>query len=308
MRQVENNQQKGLRNLFLQILQLKNFLLFIGGGCSLFVTLYADTNNWPRIQPLFIIWATLSALWFLSTLFIYKGELENRVLAYIASIIKKIVPLAVVIISFYLILWPFDTRKALGVLVLIIAYFFFSRRTKLIGINFENSDKTGNKTSSWVATETNNEQGTDFRELNLGGKSIKELEFKVKPHSHFWRAGLKITDPNGFILPLRTSNSVLFHVGSVENSDDKFGVTAYVNGEWVSDVNKIMDIPKDGYIKIRFEVNEKNFIKCFINDNLEFQPKERIDSRMVEKAYLAAWGDGNLYRVEFSNIKYKFRL
>lgn len=306
MRPEIDNRQKGLKNLFLQILQLKNFLLFVGGG-SLFIPLYADVNIWPRIEHLFTTWAILVVLWFLFTLSIYKGELENRILAYIGSIIKKIVPLVVIIFSFYLILWPFDVRKILGVLVLVIAYFFFSKRTNLIGINVENSDKKSNKTSSWVATETNNEQGTDFREINLEGKSLKEIEFKVKPNSHFWRAGLKITDPNGFILPLRTASSVLFHIGSIENDDNKFGVTAYVNGEWVSDVNKTIDIPKDGYIKIRFEANEKNFIKCFINDNLEFQPKERIDSRMLEKVYLAAWGDGNPYRVELCNIKYKFR-
>lgn len=306
MKQVRDNQQKGFKNLFLQISQLKNFLLFVGGG-GLFIPLYADVNAWPRVQTLFTIWISLSIFWFLLILFIYKGELENRVLGYITSIAKRIIPLAVIALSLYLILWPFDVRKMLGLLILIVTYFFFSRKTGLIGISVENSSKANKKTTSWIATETNNEQGTDFREISLEGKSAKEIEFKVKPYSHFWRAGLKITDPNGFILPLRTPNSVLFHVGSVENNDDKFGITAYVNGEWVSDVNKILDIPKDGYIKIRFEVNEKNFVKCFINDNLEFQPKERVDSRMMEKAYLAAWGDGNPYRVEFCNIKYKFR-
>ena len=300
------DQQKGLKNLFMQILQLKNFLIFVGGG-SLFIPLYADQNAWLRIQSLFTLWCFLTCVWFLVILITYKGELENRILSYAFSIVKKALPLLLIILSLYLILWPFVLEKTLGASILIITYFVFIKNTGNFGINFENSSTTNNKFSSWVALETNNEQGTDFKELNLEGQPIKELEFKVKPHSHFWRAGLKITGINGFILPLRTPNSVLFHVGSVENDDNKFGVTAYINGEWVSDVNKTINYPKDGYIKIRFEVNEKNFIECFINDNLVFKIQEKIDSQLVGKIFLAAWGDGNPYRVEFSNIKYKFR-
>lgn len=300
-----NSQQKGYKNLFLQILQLKNFLIFVGSG-SLFIPLYADINAWLRVQSLFFAWLILAVIWSLFLIIIYKGELESRILSYILSAIRKIIPLLLVIVSLYLVLWPFVLEKTLGTIILLFTYFVFIRTDKKLTLKSKRSGKPSNQLSNWVATETNNEQGTAYRELDLEGKSIEKLEFKIKTSSSFWRAGFKITDPNGSILPLRTSNSILFHVGSAEASN-KFGVTAYINGIWVSDVNKVLVVPNSGYITIKLLVNEKNFIKCFINDRLEFKPEGTTNPRLLEKIFLAVWGDGNLYKVEFSDIYYKFR-
>ena len=298
------NQQKGYKNLFLQILQLKNFLLFLGGG-GLFIPSYSDVNTWSRVHLLFVVWLIFVMIWFLFILIIYKGELESRILSYLLSVIRKIIPLLFTIASLYLILLPFTLQKTLGILILLFTYFVFMRTDSKLTLKSKRSGKPSNQLSNWAATETNNEQGTDYRELDLEGKFIKELEFKIKASSSFWRAGFKITDPNGSILPLRTPNSILFHVGSAEERA-KFGVTAYINGIWVSDVNKVIVVPDDGYITIKFLVNEKNFIKCFINDNLEFKPEASINPRLLEKIFLAAWGDGNPYRVEFCSIYFKF--
>lgn len=153
----------------------------------------------------------------------------------------------------------------------------------------------------WVATETNNEQQTDYREVPLNGKPLEKLVFTIRPASPFWRAGFKLTDPNGTILPLRSDNSLLFHLGSTEN-EGRFGITAYINGEWVESLNKTLPFNRQNPISIKFEVNRNNFIKCYVNDQVEFEPTERIDPRILKKAFLAAWGDGHNMRLEIDSV------
>lgn len=159
---------------------------------------------------------------------------------------------------------------------------------------------------SWTATETDNEQQTDYREIPLKGKSLKKLVFTIKPSSPFWRVGFKLTDPNGSILPLRTDNSLLFHLGSTDQGN-KVGITAYINGKWVKSLNKSLLFNNDNPINITLEINDKNFIKCYVNDQVEFEPAGRIDPRMLKKAFLAAWGDGHNMRVEFDSIGFSTR-
>lgn len=313
-----NIEPRGYQNLFLQIFQLKNFLWYIGGGIGTFVLIYAENDKWLRVQLFFFAWIISIIVWFLLILFIYKGELENRVISYLASLVKRIIPILLILLSLYLILLPLEFKKSLGILVLIFtAMIFWSGNKGLSKISNNSTEATQKnkstegkikitKLTNWTATETNNEQGTDYREINLDGQPLKKLEFKVKPSTTFWRAGFKITDPNGSVLPLRNPNSILFHIGSAE-SRSKFGITAYVDGDWVPDVNKTIDFDNESFITIRFEVNEKNFVKCFINNNIEFKPKKRIDPRILEKAFLTAWGDGNPYRVEFNDIQFTTR-
>lgn len=313
-----DTEQRGYKNLFLQIFQLKNFLWFVGGGTGTFVLIYAENDKWLRVQPFFLAWIISIVAWFFLVLFIYKGELENRIISYIAAVVKRIIPILLILLSLYLILLPIEFKKTLGILALAFTAMIFLRGNKGLSKLLDNSrgarkknklmeeKKTTIRLTNWTATETNNEQGADYNEINLEGQQLKTLEFKVKPSSAFWRAGFKITDPNGSILPLRRNNSILFHVGSTEFRS-KFGVTAYINGDWVSDVNKTIDFDNEGFISIKFEVNEKNFIKCFINNKIEFKPKERIDPRILEKVFLAAWGDGNPYRVEFEDIQFTTR-
>ena len=309
---------KGYKNLFLQVFQLRNFIGTVGGGAGIFLLLYSEADKWKKVEPFFFIWIGLVVSWLLLILLIYKGELENRVISFIIALIKRIVPILIIFISLYLILLPLEFKKTLGIILLTILSLFILRNNKKLselsnssrGVKINNKSKrTKGKIitlKDWTATETNNEQGTNYREVNLLGKPLKILEFRVKPYTTFWRAGFKITDPNGSILPLRTNNSFLFHVGSTEFRS-KFGVTVYINGDWVPDVNKTIDFDNEGFVSIRFEVNEKKFVKCFINNKIEFKPKERIDPRILEKVFLAAWGDGNPYRVEFGSIGFTAR-
>lgn len=158
----------------------------------------------------------------------------------------------------------------------------------------------------WLAAETNDEQQTDYREISLHGKPLKKLVFTIRPASPFWRAGFKLTDPNGTILPLRTNNSLIFHLGST-GSEDRFGITAYINGEWVESLIKTLPFNREDPIRIGVEVNQNNFIQCYVNGQVEFEPIERIDPRILKKAFLAAWGDGHNMRVEFDSIGFTAR-
>ncbi len=155
----------------------------------------------------------------------------------------------------------------------------------------------------WVAVKTENEQGADYRSILLKGKSIEKVTFNIKPDSTFWRAGLKIVDPNGSFLPPRSVNSILFHLGSTEKKN-YFGITAYINGEHIESVNKILKFVFNQPITISFEVSQKNFVKFFIDETVEFEPSERIDPRLLKKVCLVAWGDNNDYKVEFDNIRF----
>lgn len=155
----------------------------------------------------------------------------------------------------------------------------------------------------WVAAKTENEQGADYRSVPLEGKPLNKITFKIKPMSLFWRAGLKIIDPNGSFLPLRSMNSILFHLGSTV-TNNFFGITAFVNGELVEAVNKSLKYDPLQPITISFEVNQNNFIKFFVNGSVEFEPDERINPRLLKKACLVAWGDINDYKVEFDETRF----
>lgn len=316
MKTLEDN-EKGYNHLFLQIFQLKNFLIAVGGGGSLFITLYSSKTAWERVIFIFYAWLIMILLWLLSILFIYRGQLIYRIISFIGIILKRIIPLAFIVGSLYLVLIPFDYRKTLGVLLLVPVTFFYLKGAKNLQkvpsppVKRVTSKKTarsvkGTQLTDWVATETNNRQGTDYREINLDGKKLKTLEFKIKPSNDFWRAGFKITDVNGSILPLRNDNSLLFHVGSTEVKNI-FGVTAYLNSVWLSYLNKAIDFDPRSLILIKFEVNERNLVKCFINGKEEFKLKGKLKSQILSKAYLAAWGDGNPYRVEFKDVNYELR-
>lgn len=300
-------------NLWLQILQLKNFLVFIGGGAVLFIPFYIqnDPSQWSRALPLFMGWVILIIIWFLAILLMYtKYELKKRFFSYIASLFKWIAPIVIICSGLYLVLFPFEFRKTLGIMILIVlvtlksnkgASKMLSNSTTKTGRKLQVKNDTPRQAANWVATETNNEQGTDYREIDLQGDSVKTLNFRVRPSSTFWRAGFKITNPQGTILPLRTDKSLLFHVGSSE-SRNKFGITAYRNGKWISSVNKLVDFDIESFISIKFEFNGRS-ITCSINDNVELKYRE-ADYQIPNKLFLCAWGDGNPYRVEFVDIEY----
>ncbi len=309
---------KGYKNLSLQMLNVKYFMATTGGGIFFFATSYIN-NQWDRAQALFWFWGAGISVWLLFLIVTYRLELWARLTLLLFSTVKKIIPIIIGLISLYFILFPFDFKKTISFLILASIIFGFIKNKRILGeipSNTpkrkknrkvkENKGESTQELEDWLATETSNEQGVDYREINLEGRPLKTLEFRVKPSTVFWRAGFKLTDPNGTILPLRTKNSLLFHIGSSE-SRSKFGITAYGDGDWDPTLNKTLDYDNASFISIRFEVNEKNFIKGFINNKLEYKPKARIDPRILEKVFLAAWGDGNPYRVEFDDIQFTTR-
>ncbi|MFA6184646.1 MAG: hypothetical protein WCT51_01175 [Candidatus Shapirobacteria bacterium] len=154
---------------------------------------------------------------------------------------------------------------------------------------------------NWSASKTDNPQGADFREVFIDGK-VSELEFTIKPQGDYWRAGFKLFDPNEDIFPLRSNNSFLFHLGSTPPNKE-YGLTAYLNGDHIKELNKTKKYPNNKLINIKLEINHNNFLKIYINGSLEFKPNWHFKNPNVrEKIILIAWGDEFNYHVYFKNI------
>lgn len=264
-----------------------------------------DRKGWIYITLTVIV---VLLILLLTYIFFGSGKLLSNVFEIIKTNFLNMVSLGIVVFGIYNLIFISDESN-IQMRIIVLLFFLVSWTVLSIKIrNFSNIRllRTFFKENlvlidGWVATETNNQQQTDYREIPSNGEPLKKLIFTIRPSSPFWRAGFKLTDPNGTVLPLRSNNSLLFHLGSTEIKD-RFGVTAYINGKWVESLNKTLPFDKQKPISIRLEVNDKNFIKCFINDGIEFEPTERVDPRILKKAFLAAWGDGHNMRVEFDSI------
>jgi len=158
--------------------------------------------------------------------------------------------------------------------------------------------------TTWTAFITGRDQGTDSKELILDGDNIKQLSFRVKPKSGYWRAGFKLCDANQSDLPLRSQDSLLFHVGG-EQPGGFIGVSGYING-YEKEIHKPLGFKNDGgSIDVNFEINDKNWFKCIVNGSTQFE--DRVNPKILKKAYLLAWGDGINFEVDFENISYQKR-
>lgn len=288
---------------------LLNLYLYIAAAVLSLLSIYA--------QELLVITTVIASsviIYFLLSLtFFGPKEITSTSFRFIKQNLLNIFAIIIVVVfSYILIISPIVSELELRVIL----FMGFLASWTVLSLKVRNFSDLGLiKTflkenlilmDGWIASETNNEQQTDHREVPLNGKPLKKLVFTIRPASPFWRAGFKLTDPNGTIMPLRTDNSILFHLGSTE-SEGSFGITAYINGEWVDSLNKTLPFNRQNPISIKFEVNKNNFIKCYINDHVEFEPVERIDPRILKKTFLAAWGDGHNMRVEFDSIGFLTR-
>lgn len=314
--------KKGWASLFLQILQLKNFLWFIGPAVFIFLTLYADRDKWARVFPAFKWWYRLAAVWFFILLIIYRGELITRLLIWLKERIRELCLSLLVLLATYLIIFPFDLKRTTGFLLLFAAFLAY-RQFRIAPKKIQKEKKRESSVKrismaqtvdSWVATETSNLQGVDFRELPLKGGRIKYLKFTVSPiaaPANYWRAGFKISSSNDGILPLVSSGGFLFHARhpSTVFGEGGLGLSWYIGNDPKNARHRDIKTEKTkiskGRVIIEMKVNDKNFAKCFINGTVEF--KKRLDPHWLEKAFIAAWGDGNPYRIEFSEIEYQIR-
>lgn len=200
-----------------------------------------------------------------------------------------------------------DARYRVIILIITWATIYHLLINKILSINSLQAlfKRGADKTDNWKALTTNKLQGADVKEINLKGKLLQELNFKITPKSKYWRAGFKITTPNGVSLPLLSSHSILIHVGS--NDGKNVGITTYhFEGDLTTKVHKddiVADTKSGDEIKISVTINEKNFLQCLIDGRLQFE--SRIDSSLRKKLFLLAWGDGNNYEVDFRDILYK---
>ena len=155
---------------------------------------------------------------------------------------------------------------------------------------------------SWVAiNKPQNSQGGDYKEIPLDKKPLKQLVFKAKSSSLYWRAGIKLESPNATKkMPLLTTkDSFLFHIGL---TDGEYEFAIYNDGDFNSRIVKNISgiISKHRNIVLKIERDSTNDTKCFINDELVYHKDLAPD--LFKKVYLAAWGDKKDYEVSFDDI------
>ncbi len=130
---------------------------------------------------------------------------------------------------------------------------------------------------------------------------MKTLAFKVRSANKYWRAGFRIAsfEASESMPKLVTKNSFLFHIG--KNDDDTHCLSVYLDAVVV--INKTIDAKDGKEIFLTIERDDDNLVKCSVNNSVEYSSK--FSPGLFAKAHLAAWGDGNNYEVEFSDIEYK---
>lgn len=157
--------------------------------------------------------------------------------------------------------------------------------------------------SAWSAKDKpENDQGVDYKEILLDGKLLKTLTFKVSSNSQYWRAGFKLVAPNApeSVPKLLTDKSFLFHIG--KNEDGTFGLHIYHDGSSENAIHKTITSSNAQEITLTIERNERNFVKCFIDNSLEYNKK--FNPELFKKVFLVTWGDGREYSILFDDIAY----
>lgn len=159
------------------------------------------------------------------------------------------------------------------------------------------------KIKDFDTLKTKDRQGVTCKEISLKGRYLEKIKFNVTSDSKYWRAGIKLLDSNVSLLPLlRTDANLLIHLFKDSKSRD-INIIVYNDGKLHTAGKKIHNVVANESIKFRIEINKKNWLKCFINNNSEFEV--RINSIKRKKICLLAWGDSHRYLVKFRKIKYK---
>ena len=137
--------------------------------------------------------------------------------------------------------------------------------------------------------------------LERGGR-FTLLSAIFQSDSDYWRAGVKLYSPNAALNenPLG-ENTALFHFAFGNN---QAGLTIYTDG--LAENRRHIDLPNIKArepIALTIERNEKNFVFCYINDEILFN--QRMSPELFSKAQFLTWGDGQQYEVELLNLHYE---
>lgn len=153
----------------------------------------------------------------------------------------------------------------------------------------------------WVAKcRPRNPQGVDHMELQLTGRSLRELAFKVKSANSYWRAGFKLEVPGAAdsMPKLISGKSLLFHVG--RNEQGLYALSTYRDGAQPN--HQKLTVLDSEDIQLMIKSDEANNVKCFVNDHPMYTAT--LDPQVFKRVFLAAWGDGREYQVFFYDIAY----
>jgi len=161
------------------------------------------------------------------------------------------------------------------------------------------------KGSNWYTTNNiNNPQGASYKELDIGNELFKSVSLTVTPLSEYMRFGIKLLDEESKIL---SSNSVLtsdinhlLHLSKNIGSDVING-TFYINEKLDINKKEIAQCAVSGKIKMRCEIDSYNHLELFINNTKVYEIVVNPDIR--KRICLLAWGDGNAFELNVSNIK-----
>ena len=156
---------------------------------------------------------------------------------------------------------------------------------------------------AWTAVNRPaNRQGVDYQEIPLNGKRLRGLSFRVRPTDTYWRAGFKLEATNAAqAMPiLVTKNSLLCHLGRSE--DGGLGLTIFHFGDGLFQDHIALDKGDTQEVSMSMEIDDEDYLDCFVNDSLEYHL--HINPDFLDRAFLAAWGDGRDYKVVFHDIAY----
>lgn len=158
----------------------------------------------------------------------------------------------------------------------------------------------------WIgAKETQNNQGVNYKYINLENNTLKYLSMTIQSKSIYWRAGIKLSYPTEGSEPvpeLRTNNSFLYHIGA--NKDGSVILYIY-HGKNPAVVKKALDVDNSKNPILLKIIIEDNQIKCYANN--EFQYDFKYNKELLKRVYLVTWGDGKPYEVNLKEIIYDYK-
>lgn len=159
--------------------------------------------------------------------------------------------------------------------------------------------------SKWIAvTNKKNPQWADYLPINLEDGLLSSVNCKINLKSNYLRFGFKLLDRNASVfssvgLVNTNENNGLFHI-SKEIGDYKLFSCVYKDGVLEANPQFAVYHVQDELIKLELKIEQNNELVLKINDVKCYQ--STIKTQYRERLILMAWGDGNNYELEVSDI------